>query len=39
MVKFAYNNANNINTSHTLFELNYSYHPKIFFEEDFDLRL
>ena len=27
MVEFVYNNAKNTSTGHTLFELNYSYHP------------
>ncbi len=39
MAEFAYNNAKNASTGHTLFELNYGYHPKIFFEEDVDPRL
>ena len=36
MAKFAYNNAKNANTGHTLFEFNYSYHPNILFEKDDD---
>ena len=37
MAKFAYNNAKNASTGHTLFELNCCYHPCIFFEENTDL--
>ena len=36
MAEFAYNNAKNASTNHTPFKLNYSYHPKISFEEDID---
>ncbi len=36
MVEFAYNNAKNASTGHTPFELNYGYHPRVFFEEDVD---
>ncbi len=39
MAEFAYNNAKNASTGYTLFELNCSYYPKIFFEEDVDSRL
>ena len=38
MVEFAYNNAKNASTGHTLFELNCGYHPCIFYEKDLDLR-
>ena len=38
MVEFAYNNAKNASTGHTLFKLNCVYHPRISFEEDIDLR-
>ncbi len=34
MAEFAYNNAKNASTSHTLFELNCGYHPRVSFEED-----
>ena len=34
MAKFAYNNAKNASTSHTSFELNCSYHPRVSFEEN-----
>ncbi len=34
MAKFAYNNAKNASTGHTLFKLNCSYHPRVFFKED-----
>ncbi len=36
MAEFAYNNAKNTCTSHTLFELNCGYHPRVIFEEDVD---
>ncbi len=38
MAEFAYNNAKNTSTGHTLFKLNCGYHPKVSFEEDIDLR-
>ncbi len=38
MMEFAYNNANNANTGHILFELNYGYHPRVSFDEDVDPR-
>ena len=38
MAKFAYNNAKNSSTGHTLFELNCNYHPCVFFEKDTDPR-
>ena len=38
MVQFAYNNAKNPSTSHTPFELNYSYHPWMLYKEDVDSR-
>ena len=34
MAEFAYNNAKNTSTIHTLFELNYSYHLRILFKKD-----
>lgn len=34
MAKFTYNNANNASTNHTLFELNYGYHPQASYKED-----
>ena len=37
MAKFAYNNAKNASTGHTLFKLNYSYYLCVFFEEDTNL--
>ena len=37
MAEFAYNNAKNTSTGHTLFELNYGYHPWILYEEDVNL--
>ena len=36
MADFAYNNAKNASTGHTLFELNYGYHPRVSFKEDVD---
>ena len=38
MAEFAYNNAKNASTSHTLFELNCGYHAWILYEEDVDPR-
>ena len=34
MAEFAYNNANNSSTGHTLLELNCGYHPRVSFKED-----
>ena len=39
MVEFAYNNAKNASTGHTLFKLNCGYHPCVFYEKNLDLRL
>ena len=39
MAKFAYNNAENANTGHTLFKLYCNYHPRVLFEEDVTSRL
>ena len=36
MAEFAYNNAKNASTGHTLFELNCGYHLRVFFEENTD---
>ncbi len=36
MTEFAYNNAKNVSTGHTLFQLNYSNHPRVSFKEDID---
>ena len=36
MAKFAYNNVKNASTSHTPFELNCSFHPRVFFKDDVD---
>ena len=36
MAEFAYNNAKNASTGHTLFELNCGYHPRVSFEKDVD---
>ena len=38
MAEFAYNNAKNASTGHTLFELNCRYYPCVFYEEDLDPR-
>ena len=38
IVEFVYNNAKNVSTSHTLFELNCGYHPRVFYEEEVDPR-
>ena len=37
-MEFAYNNAKNASTSHMPFELNYSYHPQMLYEEDVNPR-
>ena len=39
IAEFAYNNAKNTNTSHTLFKLSYSYHSKVLFKEDINFYL
>ena len=36
MAEFAYNNAKNTSTGHTLFELNCSFYPQVFFKDDVD---
>ena len=36
MIEFTYNNAKNASSGYTLFELNFGYHRKVFFEEDID---
>ncbi len=36
MAEFTYNNAKNISTGHTPFELNYGYHPRVSFKADVD---
>ena len=38
MAEFAYNNAKNASTGHTPLELNYGFHPQVFFEDDIDPR-
>ena len=38
MAEFAYNNAKNASTGHKFFKLNCRYHPRVFYEEDLDLR-
>ena len=37
MAKFAYNNAKNTSTGHTLFELNCGYHSWVSYKEDINL--
>ncbi len=39
MAEFTYNNAKNTSTSHTLFELNYVYYPRVIFEKNISSRL
>ena len=36
MTEFAYNNAKNASTGYTLFELNCSYHSRVFYKENVD---
>ena len=36
MAEFAYNNAKNASTGHTLFELNCGYHPRVSYKKDLD---
>ena len=38
MAEFAYNNAKNVSTSHTPFELNCGYHPRVSYKKDLDPR-
>ena len=38
MVKFAYNNTKNASIDYTPFELNFEYHPWVFYEEDLNPR-
>ena len=38
MAEFAYNNAKNANSGHTLFELNCGYHPWMTYKDDVDPR-
>lgn len=35
--KFAYNNSKNSSISHTLFKLNYSYHPQVSFKNKYNI--
>lgn len=37
IAEFTYNNAKNINTDHTPFELNCDYYPRISYQKDIDL--
>ncbi len=34
MAEFAYNNAKNTSTGHTLFELNCGFHPQVSYKKD-----
>ena len=36
IAEFAYNNAKNASTGHTLFKLNYGFHPWVSFKDDID---
>ena len=38
MAEFVYNNAQNVNTGHTAFELDCSYHPRMSYKKDVDPR-
>ncbi len=37
MAEFAYNDAKNASSSHTVFELKYGYHPTVLVKGDVDL--
>ena len=37
IAEFAYNNAKNVSTGHTPFELNCGFHPQVSFEDDINL--
>ena len=37
IAEFAYNNAKNASTGHILFQLNYGYHPYVFYKKNLDL--
>ncbi len=39
MAGFAYNNAKNTSTNHTLFKLNCNYYSRVLFKKDVDLYL
>ena len=36
IAEFAYNNAKNVSTGHSLFKLNCGYHPRISYKKDLD---
>ena len=38
MAEFAYNNAKNASSSHTLFELNCGYHPRMLYKDNVNPR-
>ena len=38
MAEFSYNNAKNVSTGHTPFELNCGYHPQMLYKEDVNSR-
>ena len=39
MANFTYNNAKNVSTNYTVFELNCGYHSKVLFKKDVNLCL
>ncbi len=39
IAEFAYYNAKNVNTSYTLFKVNFGYYLQVSFKEDIDLPL
>ena len=39
ITEFVYNNTKSTSTGHTLFKLNYVYHPRVLFEEDINFYL
>lgn len=36
MAEFVYNNFENTSTGHITFNLNYEYHPRVFFEDKYN---
>lgn len=39
MIEVAYNNAKNVRTGHTLFDLNYVYHFRVLFDKNINFQL
>ncbi len=39
MIEFVYNNVKNVSIGHTLFKINYGYHPQVLFKENVKLHL